>query len=148
MKQLFSIRSPFWTCIFILLFFIVTGYMLLEDNFNIDAPWRLAMAGVVLLLCLVYIFAIYRHNVKNPNYPIKYLGIPELKDEDEGMRMFTARATYRVYIFHSFALPLAAIIYVLMQPPAIIVLAMFALLALGQVIVYWVSMWPVYSNRE
>lgn len=150
MKQLFNIRSPFWICVYTGIFFAVVALMALPEG---DARKTTAMLAALALagsVSLLYLIVMSRYNRRNPKHPVRYLGLipSELKEEDEGMSMFTSRATRRVYIYYSYALPVFALGYVLVTPSTLAVVGCTALLMLGQVVIYWVSMCSVYKDSD
>ncbi|MNL61940.1 hypothetical protein D3C87_1859190 [compost metagenome] len=104
---------------------------------------------IIIVLSIVYTAAILRYNRRHSHTPIRALGLfpPELKEEDEGMRLFTARATRRVYIFHATFLPLFAILYAYLLPPPAIVIGGLAFLTLGHFALYLVTIWPVLGEE-
>lgn len=66
-----------------------------------------------IILFLIYSGFILFHNKKHPENPIKWMSfIPyELREEDEGMQWVTFKATRKVYIFYTFALPFGIILF-------------------------------------
>ncbi|MGB3414648.1 MAG: hypothetical protein WBA28_08035 [Microbacteriaceae bacterium] len=153
MKKLFSARSPLWQ-ISIYSCFVVFGILILLDkeqpsvtgNFN---STMLILSAIVFALGITYCAQIFRFNKKHPKNMIRYWGLlpPEFKEEDEGMAMVTARATRNVYIFHASALPMACIAYIFFLPSALITFIGLSALLLGHFIVYWVSIWPAWSEK-
>ena len=150
MKQFFNARSPLWPCVFLMIFFAFVGNIALGKTLNLGTLASSILAVAAITICASYLMAIARYNCRHPKHPVKYWGLlpAELKDEDEGMRMFTARATRRVYIYHSVMLPLAGLGYALLLPSPVIMVCAFALLAVGQVVTYWIAMWPVFRDKD
>lgn len=151
MKILFHARSPLWQILVYLLFFLgVLLYLLVEPSGNDLPRWLpLALSGTIFLIALVYAVVIVRYNVANPQNRIRYWGLvpPELKEEDEGMLAFTARATRGVYVFHATLLPLMSVAVFLSDFNPFVVLGAMAILTFGHLLVYWVSIWPVWREE-
>jgi len=101
-----------------------------------------------MVVSLAYIVTIRKYNQNNPKHPVKYGGFlpAELKEEDEGMLAFTARATRRVYIYYSFVMPLLALAYVAYFPSAFITIVALGVTTLVHVGIYWASMWQVFAE--
>ena len=156
MKKLFNARSPFWQLLMYGIFFyaaiLITKRHTTTDpqllQLNISLTFIAALALVVI--GFVYFMQIIRYNRKYRKYPIRFLGLfpPELQEEDEGMRAFTAQATRRVYMFHATFLPLAAILYAYLLPPPPFVIAGLAFLVLGHFILYLITIWPALGDDE
>lgn len=156
MKKLFNARSPFWQLILYGTFFyaaiLIAKRHETKDAELLQLNYSLSFAAGVLLIVIgiAYAVQIIRYNKIHKNTPIRYFGLfpPELKEEDEGMRMFTARATRRVYIFHATFLPILAIIYVYILPSAVYAIAGLAFLVIGHFAIYLTSIWPVLEEGE
>lgn len=156
MKKLFNARSPFWQLLLYGVFFYAamlitkrqdtTNPELLELNHTLTFIAALALA----LIGVIYTVQIVRYNHTRPKSKIRFLGLfpPELQEEDEGMRMFTARATRRVYIFHATFLPILAIAYAYLLPPPVCVVAGLAFLTIGHFGIYLATIWPVLGEDE
>lgn len=157
MKNLFHIRTPFWQLMIYGLFFVAMGLHLYVSEYTVTSilgidsftfvNWLLV---VVVILALTYGALILSYNHRHPKAPIRYFGLlpPELKEEDEGMRAFTAKATRRVYIFHATFLPIFGMTYAYLLPSPLIVLGGIAFLTLGHFIIYWNAIWPVWQNSD
>lgn len=154
-KKLLNARSPLWQLLIFGVFFYAA--ILITERETTGAEPRdvnqllIFVATLALVaLCTVYVVQILRYNRTHSNTPIRFLGLfpPELKEEDEGMRMFTARATRRVYIFHAIFLPILAIAYVYLLPPPVLVVAGLAFLVLGHFSIYLATIFPVLGEDE
>lgn len=155
LKKLFTTRSPFWQLLIYGLFIFVAFLAIARETsgvLTIHLNRTLTIASIVILviLSIIYTVKVLRYNLKHPKNPIRFFGFlpPELKEEDEGMRMFTARATRRVYIFHATLLPLLAILCVYFLPPLLFVVAGLAVLIVGHYGIYLASIWPVLGEDE
>lgn len=157
MKNLFHIRTPFWQLLIYGLFFISMGARLYVNEYAVTELLGMSALTIVnLLLVLVIVLAltygtlILLYNHRHPKAPIRYFGLlpPELKEEDEGMQAFTAKATRRVYIFHATFLPIFGMAYAYLLPPPLIVLAGITFLTLGHFVIYWSAIWPVWRNSD
>ena len=155
MSRIFSARSPLWQIsIYTLLFifaFIVQSVRegVFERSLTSGvAIWVIAL--LALALAIIYGFSILSYNRKHPQNRIRYWGMlpPEFQEEDEGLAALTARATRRVYIFHASLLPVFSFIYIYFLPAPLWVIAGLAILVLGHFIIYWVSIWPAWSDDE
>ena len=156
MKKLFNARSPFWQLLIYWIFFYAAILITKRDETTDQALLQinnvlvsLSALGLVVIGA-IYAFIMYRYNRKHPKNPIRYAGLlpPELKEEDEGMRMFTARATRRVYIFHATFLPILAMIYTLWLPSPSYMIGGLAFLTLGHFTIYLLTIWPVLDTEE
>ncbi len=155
MKKLFSARSPFWQLLLYGVFFYAAILIAKqhetahEELLQLNQLLVFIAAILLLVIATLYAITMIRYNRKNPKNPIRYWGLlpPELKEEDEGMRMFTAQATRRVYIFHATFLPILAILYAYLLPPPITVLGGLAFLTLGHYTLYLVTIWPILSEE-
>lgn len=151
MKIIFHARSPLWQVLVYSLFFLgVLLYLLVEPGGDDLPRWLpLTLSGTICLIALVYVVVILRYNRANPENRIRYWGLvpPELKEEDEGMLAFTSRATRRVYVFHATLLPLMSVAMFLSNFNPFVVLFAMAILTFGHLLVYWVSIWPVWREE-
>jgi ABC-type uncharacterized transport system fused permease/ATPase subunit len=130
------------------MFFISMALNVVQGNFRV---WiAVAVVIAVVIVSVIYTIALARWNRQHPKHPIRYWGLipPELKEEDEGMRMFTARATRRVYIYFGWAIPAMALVYVHVDPSPLVTLGLFAALAFGQQVIYYVAMLPVFKEKS
>lgn len=154
MKKLFNARSPFWQLLIYGLFFYAA--ILLAKRHDAATPEVLSLNHALTFIAAValvavgalYMAQIVRYNHRHPKHPIRYLGLlpPELKEEDEGMRAFTARATRRAYIFDATVLPIAAMLYVYLLPAPVFVIGGLAVVVLGHFALYLVTIWPVLDD--
>lgn len=121
-----------------------------QEVLQLNHTLTLVAALVLVLVVAAYTVQIMHYNHLHPKTPIRYLGLlpPELKEEDEGMRMFTARATRRVYIFHATFLPIFAILYAYLLPPPVYVVSGLAFLVLGHFGIYLATIWPVLGEDK
>lgn len=155
MKNLFKARSPFWQLITYTAFFFAAVLIALRPDITSPSQLELnnflSLAAVVILFLigLAQLVTILRYNRRHPQTPIRYYGIfpPELHEQDEGMRSFTAKATRKVYIFHAIFLPIFAIIFALLNPPNVLVIAGLAFLVLGHFTIYLITIWPVLQEE-
>lgn len=149
MKSTFNARSPLWQILFIILFFCFLGLNAHEQDANSLANQYAVLnvlLGVVLVAYLgIYSFSIQAYNKTNPLKKIKLTGYTpaELNDEDEITELITARATRATYVFHSFAIPLFAVVAVIFSADIYITLVMMAMLAIGHYAIYWYKIWPI-----
>lgn len=156
MKKLFNARSPFWQLLMYGVFFYAAILIAKRsettdpDILQLNHVLTFIAALLLIVISVLYTFAITSYNRVHPKNKIRYLGLfpPELKEEDEGMRMFTARATRRVYIFHATFLPILAILYTYLLPPPTAVIAGLAFLILGHFVIYLLTIWPVLGEDE
>lgn len=154
MKQIFSIKSPIWQIIGAAHLYIVallTTYDKQHGASEVFTPAGigiLAVASLIILYSAIYAIAISRYNKQNPHAKLSITGVKpaELRDEDEGMRMITARATERVYRYHSFALPLSMVFIALSDASAYGVSTILFLLTLGHYLTYWRGIWPAFQE--
>lgn len=156
MKKLFNARSPFWQLLLYGVFFYAailitkrqdtTNPELLQLNHTLTFVAALALVFVGIM----YAVQIVRYNRTHQKSKIRFFGLfpPELQEEDEGMRMFTARATRRVYIFHATCLPILAISYAYLLPPPVYVVAGLAILTIGHFGIYLATIWPVLGEDD
>ncbi|RYF28796.1 MAG: hypothetical protein EOO17_04015 [Chloroflexi bacterium] len=63
-------------------------------------------------------------------------------------RMITARATRLVYRFHTFALPLAAVLLIYLPLSIYSALSCLFVLSLGHYATYWYAIWPAFKESE
>lgn len=141
-------RSPIWGYFFLVVFFASMALNVVESDLTV---WIAAVVvAVTVVVSTTYTIALSRWNKQHLKHPIRYWGLipPELKEEDEGMQMFTARATRRVYIYFGWAIPATAFIYVLTNPSPLMMIGLFAALAFGQQIIYYVAMLPVFKEKS
>lgn len=156
MKKLFNARSPFWQVLLYSVFFCAA--MLIAERheamgaelLRLNKTLTFITAVLLIVIATLYALAILRYNQKHPKSPVRYFGLlpPELKEEDEGMQMFTARATRRVYIFYATFLPIFALAYAYLLPAPTVVIGGLAFLILGHFIIYLVTIWPVLGEDE
>lgn|GEM_PF-3199403 len=154
MKQIFSIKSPIWQILAATLLYVVV-LLITYDKQHSPAegftPARIGLfvaAALAILYSIIYTTAISRYNKRNPHDTLSITGVKpaELRDEDEGMRMITARATERVYRYHSFALPLSMVFIALSDASAYGVSTILFLLTLGHYLTYWRGIWPAFGE--
>jgi hypothetical protein len=155
LRKLFNTRSPFWQLLIYSVFFFaailtVTQKTSGADLFGINYILTVISAVVLIVLSVIYTVQVVRYNRRHPKTPIRFFGLlpPELKEEDEGMRMFTARATRRVYIFHATLLPIFAIIYLYFLLSPVYVITGLAFLVIGHFAIYLGTIWPVLGEEE
>lgn len=155
LKKLFTTRSPFWQLLIYSLFFFVAFLTIVRQTGDNEPPQLnniLTLIAVTILIILsgIYTVQVFLYNRKYPKNPIRYYGFlpPELKEEDEGMRMFTARATRRVYIFHATLIPIFAILCVYLLPSHAVIVAGLAILVIGHYGIYLATIWPVLGEDD
>lgn len=154
MKSFFGIRSPFWQIIAYLALFIF-GFLTIhyrtsfENNSEPNQQLVLIFHVILVAFIALYIFSLVLHNKRNPKDKIRYGGLlpPELNTQDEGMSMYTARATRRVYIWYSFGIPVLSMLYIVFNPQPAIVIGGVAALVIGHLILYWITIWPTMKNE-
>ncbi len=153
MKASFSARSPLWQIVATLILFpllMLVAYSRQNDTteFNKLDLFVLIAGAVVLLLFAAYILMLIQYNRHHPENKVGLFGMSpiELKNEDEGMSMFTAHATQRVYKYYTFALPFTALILLYLPHSIYITLTVLMLLMIGHYIIYWHAIWPVFKE--
>ena len=153
MKALFSARSPLWQMIATLILFpllMLAAYSRQHDTkeFNERDALVLIAGAIVAVLFAAYVAMLLVYNRRNPQTKVNIFGMSpvELKNEDEGMRMVTARATEHVYKYHTFAIPLIALVLVYMPQSVYATLSGLMILLLGHYAVYWRAIWPAFQE--
>src|SRR5690625_2441254 len=104
------VRSPFMMIMWLIIFGIV--YVGIQEG------W----ADIWILFSYLGLFAIYLilivlHNRKNPdkkNAINKYIHY-ELREDNEGIQWYTFKATRKVYIFYSMAIPISILAITIFQ---------------------------------
>lgn len=155
MKKIFNARSPFWQLLIYGIFFYAAILIVKRHETTatelITLNYILTFTAAVLLIIVgvLYLLQIIRYNRKYPKHPIRYFGLmpPELQEEDEGMRAFTAKATRQAYIFDATTLPIFAMLYVYLLPPPVMVLSGLAFIVLGHFVLYLIAIWPVLDEE-
>lgn len=153
MKAFFSARSPLWQIVITLTLFplfMLAAYSKQHDTqeFNqLDAAVLIA-AACVLLFIGIYTVMLVVYNRRHPSTKVSVFGISpvELKDEDEGMQMLTARATRAVYTYHTVTLPLLGFALLYLPSSIYTTLTGLMLLLLGHYVVYWRAIWPAFQD--
>ncbi len=155
LTKLFNARSPFWQLLIYVVFFYATFLIVQSHNLSGSALdsnrlYILTAAAALLSISTAYGVQIVRYNRSHPQHRIRYWGFlpPELKEEDEGMRMFTARATRQVYVFHATILPLYGLICIYFFPSLEYVTVGLALLVIGHFGIYLATIWPVLGAED
>lgn len=155
MKPLFSARSPLWQIAAVIILYPLLMLIAYARSQNVDSfttadAYSLAYAAIALVLTGLYITMLVRYNRRHPNSKIDLTSSTpaELKEEDEGMRMITARATRLVYRFHTFALPLAAVLLIYLPLSIYSALSCLFVLSLGHYATYWYAIWPAFKESE
>src|SRR5690625_4491882 len=102
-------------------------------------------------LFAIYIALVVIHNHRNPDKKIGLITfIPyELREDDEGIQWYTFKATRKVYIFYSMAIPLCIIAITFFQDiiPYFPVW-LFILLGTIQVSIYWFEIRKAFKEEE
>jgi hypothetical protein len=98
-------QSPLFNAILIL----GLGLIILGNYYTDHVPNWMNIDPLVLgIPILVLLLAIPIHNVKNPKDKVKPTLIPmEFKEDDEGLKWITYKATRKVYIFYASFIPIA-----------------------------------------
>lgn len=99
------LRSPF--IMIVLIIYVGVVFVGLQEEWN-----ESLLFYPFIIFLLIYIGFMFFYNKKHPENPIKWMSfIPyELREEDEGMQWISFKATRKVYIFYSFALPFGIIL--------------------------------------
>ena len=146
-KKLIDIRSPLWQLLAILLFYPTALLIAYRNDTSDPQHWTVATLMALSLVVFIYVGALglrtMLHNRKNPSAKINPWSIVplELKEEDEGMRMITGRATRQTYIYDSAAIPLLALALLFLPHNIYIALTGVVLLSVGHYAVYWRYIW-------
>lgn len=156
MKNVFSVKSPLWQIVAASLLYAVLVLVSIDSQapdvrgMTAVRAGIISLAAIVFLYSILYSLALHRHNKRMPLDQLSFTGVKpaEIRDEDEGMQMLTAKATLLVYRYHSFALPLAMAFIVLSgASPLLTVTTLFAVV-LGHYIVYWHAIWPTFTESD
>ena len=158
MKNVFSVKSPLWQIVAASLLYAVLVLVSIDSQapdvrgMTAVRAGIISLAAIVFLYSILYSLALHRHNKRTPLDQLSVTGVKpaEIRDEDEGMQILTAKATLRVYRYHSFALPLAMAVIVLAGSSAIQTITILFAVILGHYVVYWHAIWPAFkeSNDE
>ncbi len=152
MQSIFSIRSPLWQIVSSIAMFIVLGLITYTEQNPNHSPIVTVMILLIGLFAFgaIFIFAglarKYNKTHKHGKLNIWGFSPAELLQEDEGMRMFTGRATQRVYAYHAWALPATAIFITFTQGSVYVTLLALAVLTVGHYITYWRAIWPALQD--
>jgi hypothetical protein len=153
-KQIFSVKSPVWQMISISMLYAGLLLILANDQ-NPDTrgmtPERielLIIVGLIIVFLIAYAAALRRYNKRTSHDHIDLMSIDpaELHDEDEGMSMFTAKATRRVYRYYSYMVPLAMIFFAVSAASLVTIITLLFAVIMGHYIVYWHTVWPALSE--
>ncbi|ALC92909.1 hypothetical protein AM500_19415 [Bacillus sp. FJAT-18017] len=133
------VRSPFvpmFIFVILIAFLILSVVSSESGNAIVRFIFLLLVAFTLLWTALIQL-----HNRRNPNAPVKALGIipPEFLEMDEGHQWITYKACKNVYIYYSFALPVIAVINFILSGYIVVPLLSIGILGLGQYIVYWLT---------
>ncbi|ASK64004.1 hypothetical protein CFK37_18505 [Virgibacillus phasianinus] len=130
------LRSPFIPMILFL--FVILGFVL--SSIGSTTSIRIFF-GIILVFVILWVIFIQIHNRQNPDHPINSWGIipPEFREMDEGQQWITFKACRSVYIYYTFALPVAAVVCFIFSSHHLVPLLCIGALGLGQYLVYWLT---------
>ncbi|WP_379129237.1 hypothetical protein [Paenibacillus sp. sgz500958] len=132
------LRSPLYTMITWCLLIIIS-IMYAADKLTIHVlPWILLLN---LAIQMTWNLSRSIYNKNNPEHPIaNNRWLPwHFNEQDEGKRWITHKACRNVYVFFSFALPVAFLLTLLFPLTRMLVVIVLGSLGLGQVLVYWLT---------
>lgn len=157
MKYLPSAKSPFWQILFATHAFVF-AYLLSIGEFsmtNNSYPTSLTIPVSILVIiatftisALLALTATLAHNKSHPKDKLSIFQVmpPELNDDDERLTSLTAKATRNVYLFHNTALPVLAMLFIILQPSLPIAVILIGALTIGHYIAYWIGIKPALEG--
>ncbi|MEI3604370.1 hypothetical protein SPD48_01580 [Pseudogracilibacillus sp. SE30717A] len=119
---------------------------------GVQEGWSKALLFYPFLISfLIYFAFVYIHNKRNPDKRIKWITyIPyELREDDEGLQWITFKATRKVYIFYSFAIPIGIVLYTFFHE-VISYFTIWMLVGFGiiQYLIYWLETKDILKGEE
>lgn len=132
------LRSPF--CAMILFVLVMAVLFVVNLDLGVDQQWIVNLFLMfTLAMTVLWTILIVINNSKNPKEQIDSSGIipSEFREMDEGQQWITFKACRNVYVYYSFALPVAAAVCGLLRWYPLLSIPVIALLGIGQYIVYW-----------
>lgn len=136
------VRSPLMMIMWLILFGII--YV------GAHKGWAAWVLFSYFGLFAIYIALIVIHNLKNPNKKIALISfIPyELREDDEGIQWYTFKATRKVYIFYSMAIPFGVLALTIFEG-IIPYFPIWLLILFGiiQVSIYWFEIRKAFKEE-
>lgn len=98
-------------------------------------------AILYIVMLVIFIFQMLRHNKKNPTQKVSPFSIRPLEylEQDEGMTYITRKASQKVYTFMSWSLPLLAVFAMTSPVPRVFIVWGILLVALIQYVIYYLE---------
>ena len=137
------LRSPFM--MIAILIYVGVIYVGIQEDWSDDLLFY-----PLIILLLVYFGLLLFHNKKNPENRINWITfIPyELREDDEGLQWITFKATRKVYIFYTFAIPVGIVLFAMYQT-LIPYFTIWMLVAFGviQYLIYWLEIRKILKEE-
>lgn len=131
-------QSPLFNSFLILCF----GLIMMGEHYSDYVPSWIIIDPMVLGIPILIIIAIIPfYNKRYPHDAVKASIIPmELREEDEGVQWITFKATRKVYIFYTFAIPIGIALTAYLNHIVYFPIILLAVMGTLQYIIYWTSM--------
>lgn len=164
MKNDLRITYPLWMVWFICLF-AVTIYLIgmaaiidtttkneITFMLNLESTLIFFITLFVLLILslIVFLVKIVKHNRKYPQkkFSAFYIKPPEYLDDDELFQLATGRATRKVYTFFSSAIPILALLYILLPIGKMWMVIGILLLGAMQYLIYYIEIRKYVNGKN
>lgn len=155
MKNDLRISYPLWMICFILLIvasvYLVGTTAVVEDHgaegvlFMLNLESKLIPFFILFILLIgslvVFFIKIFKHNRNDPNrkFSLFYLKPPEYIEDDELFQQATGWATKKVYTFFVTAIPLLALLFILLPIGRMWMVIGVLLLGVMQYLIYYIE---------
>lgn len=98
-------------------------------------------AILYIVMLVIFIFQLLRHNKKNPAQKVSPFSIRPLEylEQDEGMTYITRKASQKVYTFMTWSLPLLAVFAMTSPVPRLFIVWGILLVAFIQYVIYYLE---------
>ena len=155
MKNDLRITYPLWMMCFILLLAasvylvgttaIVEGQGTGELTFSLSLESNLIFFSILFVLLigslLTFFIKLFKHNRKHPlkKFSLFYLKPPEYIEDDELFQQATGQATKKVYTFYVSAIPILAVLYIVLPIGKMWMIIGLLLLGFLQYMIYYLE---------